>query len=172
MPQWQSRRWLRKTAVCHAGSSLLLLGGLALRRIGQSGDTNAQSIEDDHRRSNNAHTHDVRGRRDDSRDDKADKDCVTNIAPEKARTHNTHQSQKKDNDRFLKNEAKAKNHGHQQVGVFAYCDHLLKLRTEADEKIHRIRKDDAVAEITAAQEKADGCHHEGDNITLLFAIQS
>src|SRR5262249_56374609 len=97
---------LHRATIC----SLLGLGsGLASRRMYQVSHANADEIQHNHGRSEDAHIHNIGRRGDDSRNCKYDEDGIPQISPEPASRDDSHQSQKENKYRQLENNSKAHN---------------------------------------------------------------
>ena len=134
----------------------------ALRCLGWTRirDADAQDVERDHGRGEDAHVQDVGGRSDDGGDDEDHQDRVAQVAPHPAGSDDTHQRQKEDQDGQLENHAHADHDGQEQVGVFANCDHRLELFAVVDQEGQGRGIDHLVGEQTARQEQQDGREHE------------
>ena len=105
----------------------------------QPGDADAEDVQRDHGRGENAHVQDVGGRGDDGRDDEDHQNRVAQVAPHPSGGDDAHQRQEENQDGQFKNYAHADHDGQKQVRVFADCDHRLELFAVVDQEVEGLR---------------------------------
>ena len=78
---------------------------LALRGMYEPCDPDAEQVQHDHGRGEDAHVHDVGGRRNDRGDDEDHQDGIPEVPPHPAGAQNPHQRQEENQDRHLEDDA-------------------------------------------------------------------
>src|SRR5258708_2501125 len=136
----------------------------------EPGDADAQDVQGNHGRGEDAHVQDIGGGRDDGGDDEDDQDGIAEIAPHPAGADDAHERQEKYQDRHFENHAEADDDRQEQTTVLAERDHRLEVFAIADQEDERLREDKFVAEVSASQEQGHGRDHEGRDIAFLVAV--
>src|SRR5262245_687800 len=135
--------------------------------------SDAQQIKGDHRRRIDSHVEDVSGGREDRRDHEEDEHSAADVLEQKLGVDNSHHRGKADHDGQFEDDTQTENDGQEEIRIFGDRDRWLESRsTLLNEKVQRHRKNNAIAEISAAQEKTDGQKKKRKNEALFVPIKS
>src|SRR5579862_9520245 len=132
----------------------------------------AQDVERDHGRGEDAHVQNIGGWSNDGGDDEDAKNGIANVAPHPTRADDAHERKEKNQNRHFEDYAEPDNDRQKQRTVFRKRDHRLEILSVADQKNQGLGQNYFVAKVSARQKKSDCASHERHHIPLLVAVEA
>src|SRR6185312_1777098 len=147
--------------------------GFAAGGVDDDRDADADHIEGEHGRGEEAHADRIGHGADDGGDQEDDEDRVADVPDEKFCVDDAEERQKKDEDRQLEGDAESEDDGEEEAGVVLDGNDGVEVPAEvADEDLERAGEYPAVTEPGTGEEEAYGCPHKGEDIALLVGVHA